>query len=168
MFELFVPFLIGTALGIQPQSTTSAELAAPVEVTTVTETAAVPSGAIVPSPTLMSAAEVKPILDGTTSKWIAVRKNEDQDVVYFTHLVSWRCGLTSVAYGVNGAAPSQPFEMEPCYAGTSAPNALMVTEGFDPFVTFEADTVETVTVAVAYDDGSTNLLTYTRDQVLLR
>lgn len=163
MFDIFVPFLIGTALGIEAGPPVEVELAVAVEVAPVEQTAVVR-----PDQMFTTAADVKPILQMTQSKWVAVHAADEQDIIYFTQLASWRCGLESVAFGINGAPPSEPLEMEPCYVNTSAPNALMVTEGFSPSVSFDANSVETVTVAVAYDDGSAKLVTFDRDDVLLR
>ncbi len=168
MFEVVVPFLIGTALGIDPTP-----MRAPTD-----EVAWAPTESEQTAPRLgqnrsfdplfTTAEDVKPILELTQRNWIAVRSDATQDYLYFTHLLSWRCGLTSVSFGVNGAAPSQPVQMEPCYTGTSAPNALMVSDGYAPYVAFDANSLETVTVAVVYDDGTSNLLSFNRQDVLLR
>ena len=165
MFEFIVPFLIGTALGIEPMPMDAQiELATTENVMDEQIQVAAPASVSSFSPK----GEVKPLLVGTQNKWVAVRANETQDLLYFTHLLSWRCGLASVAYGVNGAPPTQPIEMEPCYSDTSAPNALNVTGGYAPYLSFDANSIETITVAVAFADGTSDLVTFDRSDVSLQ
>ena len=114
-----------------------------------------------------TAAEVKPILGATKPNWIAVRAYEGQDLLYFTNLLAWRCGVETVAYGVNGAAATTPLVMEPCYDAEAAPNALKMDQGVLPYVSHGLDSVQTVSVLVTYDDGSTEMADYTRAAVLI-
>jgi len=111
-----------------------------------------------------TAAEVKPILQATKANWIAVREWNGQDLIYFTHLESWRCGLSSVRYAVNGG-PLQDWGMEPCRDGTAQPNAI----GADhlPYTALPAGSVQQVMVQVTYDDGSSDSATYDRAAVLM-
>ena len=112
-----------------------------------------------------TAAEVKPILTATKPSWIAVREYDGQDLLYFTNLLSWRCGVTQVSYAVNDAALT-PLEFEPCHEDTAQPNALMM-ETILPYLTFPLASIETVSVTVTYDDDTTDTAAYDRKAVLM-
>jgi hypothetical protein len=115
--------------------------------------------------TFTTAAEVKPILTATKPQWIAVREYDGRDLLYFTNLLAWRCGVETVAYGINGAAPDTVLTMEPCYETEAQPNALKV-EDILPYVTMDLGSVQTVTVRVTFDDGSTEEGSYERAKVM--
>lgn len=113
-----------------------------------------------------TAAQVKPILNATKANWIAVREYDGNDLLYFTHIESWRCGLSGVRYGINKEEADTDREMEPCYEGEPAPNAFKL-EGHLPFITLPLGSVEKVTIELLYDDGSTDTVTFERAKVLM-
>lgn len=115
--------------------------------------------------TFTTAAEVKPILTATKPNWIAVREWGGQDLVYFTNLLSWRCGVVSVSYSVNGGDQTL-LPMEPCYEDTAQPNALLM-ETVQPYITLPLGSVDTVSVFVTYDDDTPDQAEYTRKSVLM-
>ena len=119
-----------------------------------------------PTGKFLTATEVRPILEATESAWIAVRDYNGQDLLYFTHLLAWRCGLWEIRYGLNGAAADQLFAAEPCYPDTAAPAAINA-EAHLPYVTLPAGSVATVTVRLLYDDGTEDQVTFERNAVLL-
>ena len=55
----------------------------------------------------------KSILKDTTSSWIAFRDYNGL-LVYFTHLMSYRCAIKSLRYGLDGAPPDTPYALPPC------------------------------------------------------
>lgn len=111
-----------------------------------------------------SAAEVRPILEATKANWVAVREYDGADLVYFTQLLAWRCGLSEIRYGLNGAEPEIGFPMEPCYEGTAQPNAIKS----DAIYLREAlGSVNSVSVRLIFDDGSTADARFERAQVLM-
>ncbi len=110
-----------------------------------------------------TAAEVKPIVGAIKGQWIAVRLWDGQDLLYFTNLLSWRCGLDKIEYAVNGGE-TQPYAAEPCYEGEAAPNALKV-EDILPYLTFDPNSIKTIDVTVTYDDGTQDSASYARAAV---
>ena len=107
--------------------------------------------------------EVRPILDATRASWVALGAGGGSDLLYFTHLAAWRCGIAGASYRLNGAAADVPFDLEPCYRDTAQPNAI---KGL-PFVTLPADSVASVVVTVQYPDGSSDTAKYERRDILL-
>ncbi|ABV94246.1 hypothetical protein Dshi_2513 [Dinoroseobacter shibae DFL 12 = DSM 16493] len=114
-----------------------------------------------------TAAEVKPILDATKSSWVAIRKLNGQDLLYFTQIESWRCGLTQITFRVNGAPETYNKFMEPCYEGTPAPNAFRLDSHL-PYVTFQPDSLTSVEVTLTYEDGTTDTATFQRSEIELQ
>ncbi len=113
----------------------------------------------------LTALEVKPILTATKGNWVALRDYDGQDLLYFTQLESWRCGLFEIRYSVNGG-DEQLREMEPCYQDTAQPNA-MTLENHLPFIRLIGGSVETVKISVLYDDGTTDSATFERKAILM-
>lgn len=109
-----------------------------------------------------TSAEVRPILAMTKQAWVALREYGGQDLVYFTHLAAWRCGIVEARYVLNDEAEAV-FEMEPCYLDTPQPNAVRG----QPWVARPLGSVQTLRVTVEYDDGSTDSIEVSRSEVLM-
>jgi len=112
----------------------------------------------------ITATEIKMILPHTKAQWIAVRPYEGQDLLYFTNLLAWRCGLHQIRYSVNGAE-MKVLEMEPCYVDEGAPNALKVDGAILPFLSFPLNTIVTIKLELLYDDLSQETAEYDRGAV---
>ena len=110
---------------------------------------------------MTDAASVKPILTATKANWVAVRKWDGQDLIYFTHLETWRCALDGVVYGLNGESPETVWELAPC--DENNPNALPAD--YLPYIGVDLDSVQSITVDILYDDGSTDTATYDRASI---
>lgn len=119
-----------------------------------------------PTGKFTTATEVKPILGATRANWIAIREWQGRDLIYFTHLESWRCGLAAVYYGVNGAPAQTAYPLEPCHLGTATPNALTMQDHL-PYVKFPLQAVQQVDIRVLYDDGSQESARFLRRDVLM-
>ena len=111
-----------------------------------------------------TAAEVRPMLDATKARWIAVREYDGRDLLYFTNLLAWRCGLDEIHYRVNGG-PETLWDGEPCYDGEAVPNAQKAADKL-PYVPFPLGWVETVDVRIPYDDGGSDSAAYARGAIM--
>lgn len=113
-----------------------------------------------------TAAEVRPILEATKANWVAVREYDGKDLVYFTHLIAWRCGLAEVKFTINDASQIYVWPMEPCYEGTAAPNAIK-SEAHLPYVELPLGAAQTIAVVMTLDDGTVLSNGYARAAVLM-
>lgn len=112
-----------------------------------------------------TAAEVRPILEATKANWVAVREYDGRDLLYFTHLMAWRCGLEDISYGINDDEYFSEWAMPECYEGTPTPGAIKNTDRvYDRLPLME---VRTVTVVITYDDGEISEATFNRSDILL-
>lgn len=131
--------------------------------------AVVPAGLLAepqtPSGKFTTAAEVKPILNVTKGSWIAVREYEGQDLLYVTHLWSWRCGLHAMAISINDE-PMQNWPLPPCHMEYTTPAAILEEDGL-PYLTLKSGSVRSVDIQVVYDDLSMDAVTFQRGDVLI-
>ena len=173
---LMIPFVIGVAAGIEPPpramtmapdapaeatASATAEAANPVEPVAREPEPQVPTGQFT------TAVEVKPILGMTKGNWVAVREFNGNDLVYFTHLLAWRCGLWEIRYSLNGSDALETYAMEPCHEGTNQPNAMTDVANYLPYVTLPLASVDSIYVELVFDDGTTDFAVFERQAVLM-
>lgn len=134
------------------------------------ETALTTSGLVAedqtPTGQFTTATEVKPILSMTKQSWVAVREYDGKDLVYFTNLLAWRCGVLQITYQINDG-PETVFDAEPCQLDYATPNAMVDIENYLPYIEEPLKSVESVRVHVVYDDLSEDEVTVTRKEVLM-
>ena len=118
-----------------------------------------------PTGQFTTATEVRPILDATRANWVAVREYDGRDLVYVTHLFSWRCGLYGLRISVNDG-PAQDWPLPPCHTGTAQPNAITGDDGL-PYWEFPLGHVQSLQVEILYDDLGTDSARFERAQVLM-
>lgn len=84
------------------------------------------------------------------------RPNETEDYIYFTALLSWRCGVLGIYYGFNDEVPARQFPMEPCHRELREPNALqqLGDPAFPAYLVVPAGSVQKVTIRILYEDGA--------------
>lgn len=93
----------------------------------------------------------KQILTMTRDNWVSFRDYQGQQLVYFTHLEAWRCGIATVRYSINSDALDREWTLQPC--DPDNPNA--VTTG-TPYVALPPGTARSVSVQLTFKDGSTS------------
>lgn len=114
----------------------------------------------VPTGRFTIAAEVKPILAATRGNWVAVREFDGQDLLYVTHLWSWRCGLVQMKLGVNGAEP-EIWPMPECHLDMATPNAIHDSDG-PPWRAYPLGSVQQIEVQLTFDDLDTDSARFDR------
>jgi len=116
-----------------------------------------------PTGKFTTATEIKPIIEATRGNWVAVREYPGQDLLYLTHLLSWRCGMHEFRVGVNDRA-MEAWQMPPCQSETATPNAIpsdaVIYRGFP------AGSINSVEVEILYDNLDTAADVFARNQVL--
>lgn len=185
MLEFLIPYAIGTAMGlsvgggmdvadgISPQMEPPAAETAMGDVETssfgdveVAEEIRAPEPQI-PTGKYTTAVEIKAILGMTKTSWVAVRLYEGHDLVYFSHLLAWRCGLWEIRYGLNGEPATNIVNMEPCNEQFAQPNAMTDPVNFPIYITLPPESVESIYVEIYYDDGTTDFVRANRGDVLI-
>ena len=175
MFDLFLPLIIGIGIGIEPPSRDMDEIAVAeplVEaITPLSEGSGDDLNASrepepqIPTGKYTTAIEIRPILGMTKNNWIGVREYEGQDLIYFTHLMAWRCGLWDIRYGINGEPATNVVPMEPCNEDFAQPNVMVDIANYLPYVAYPLGSVESVYVEIVYDDGTADFGQFDRNEV---
>lgn len=110
-----------------------------------------------------TSAQVKPILELIRPQWVAIRPYEGQDLLYMTTLLTYRCGIEQIRFSFNNG-DLQVWEGEPCYRDEASPMALKM-ETHLPYAVAPLDSLQTVTINLLFDDGTTMEHSYTRKDV---
>ena len=95
-------------------------------------------------------AEKKDLLENLTSQWVTEGGWDGAQLIYFTHLLAHRCGLSKISYGVDRDTPDQVYPMSPC--DPKNPYSVGDTEiylEFDPHI-------KKMVVQLTYADGETS------------
>ena len=117
----------------------------------------------VPTGKFTTATEVKPILNATRGNWINVREFNGKDLLYVTHLWSWRCGLLEMRVGINGNTP-EPWPLPSCHMDLPMPSVMLDSDGL-PYREFGLGSIAMVEVQITYDDLSTDGAKFNRQGV---
>lgn len=118
-----------------------------------------------PTGRFTTATEVKPILNATRGNWILVREYDGKDLLYVTHLWSWRCGLLEMRVGINGNEP-EIWPMPECRLDQQSPAAIMDSDPL-PYREFALGSIALIEVQLTYDDLSTDGAKFNRQGMIV-
>jgi len=97
------------------------------------------------------------ILEMTAGSWLSLREFNGL-LLYYTHLVSYRCAIKEVRIGIDGGTPNKAIALPPC--NMRDPNAI--PSNVTPYLKLPPAT-KAVSVELTYRDGTTSeIKTYRR------
>ncbi len=99
---------------------------------------------------IMPLAQVKSILNTTRTSWLAFREYGGRQLVYFTQIISWHCGIAQIRYSTNGVELNERFPVPKC--NPLLPNNIGTDDKI--YLQFPPASVKTVAVQIIYDDES--------------
>jgi hypothetical protein len=88
------------------------------------------------------------ILDMTATSWLSFREFNGL-LVYYTHLMSYRCAIREARYGVDTSVPNKVLKMPPC----DPRDPSVIPGDAQPYVKLPPAT-KSVSVELTYQDGS--------------
>jgi len=88
------------------------------------------------------------ILDMTATSWLSFRDFNGL-MVYYTHLMSYRCAIREARIGVDSAVPDQVLKMPPC----NMRDPIAIPSEAQPYLKLPGKT-KSVSVELTYRDGS--------------
>ena len=109
--------------------------------------------------TAIPLATVKAAINATTANWIAFRNFNGKQLLYFTQLLTWKCGLREIRYAINSSHISETWPLPVC--NPQNPYHLD-PEKAEIYKSFALDSIKFVSVQVVFaDDVATEVMTYT-------
>lgn len=118
----------------------------------------------VPSGKFTTAIEIKPIMNATRANWVAVREYDGNDLIYMTHILSWRCGMVELRYAIN-EGPLQDWPLAECDVDAAQPNAIPPEAKI--YEVHPLGSVVSVEVEIIYDDMSRERARFERKAILM-
>jgi hypothetical protein len=88
------------------------------------------------------------ILDMTATSWLSFREFNGL-LIYYTHLVSYRCAIRQVRYGIDTTVPDKVIQLPPC--DMKEPHAI--PHNVSPYLKLPPNT-KSVSVELTFKDGS--------------
>jgi hypothetical protein len=91
----------------------------------------------------------KKILAMIKANWVGFRNYNGRQLIYFTMLESYRCGIESVRYSLNSDALDKVWKLQPC--DRKNPHAIKTTK---PYLSLPLGTAKSIAVQLTFPDGS--------------
>ncbi|WP_022703093.1 hypothetical protein [Pseudorhodobacter ferrugineus] len=86
---------------------------------------------------------------------VSFTENGDQDLIYFTAILAWRCGVQEIYYGLNDAPIVTALPLEPCNRDLRQPNQSKFRDQTYPmYITVPKGSAQSVSLRVIYEDGT--------------
>jgi hypothetical protein len=93
--------------------------------------------------------QIKPVLNMTKDNWVSFRDYNGKQLIYFTHLETYKCGIEQVRYSINSDSLDQTWELEPC----DPKNPLKITKEII-YLTLPPGTAKSIAVKLTFIDNS--------------
>lgn len=94
------------------------------------------------------AGQEKRILAMTEDSWIHFRDYNGRQLVYFTHLEAYKCGIAAVHYSLNSEALDRNWKLQSC-----DPNAPHEVRNL-PYLSLPLGSANMIAVQLTFNDGS--------------
>ena len=101
------------------------------------------------SASAMPPKQMKQILNMTQSNWVSFRDFNGKQLIYFTHLESYTCGIKEVRYSINSDDLDKVWELQPC----DTKNPMAVIKDII-YLTVPLGTAKSIAVQVTFTDGT--------------
>lgn len=89
------------------------------------------------------------ILAMTQGNWVHFRDYNGRQLIYFTHLEAYRCGIAVVRYSINTDALDKVWPLQPC--DPNKPHNITTTK---PYLSLPPGAARSITVQLSYHDGT--------------
>ncbi len=91
----------------------------------------------------------KKILGMIKDSWVSFRDFNGQQLIYFTMLESYRCGIAEVRFSINSEALDKIWRLQPC--DPKKPNAITTDR---PYLALPPGTAKSIAVQLTFTDGT--------------
>ncbi|MBN8533002.1 MAG: adenylate/guanylate cyclase domain-containing protein [Rhizobiales bacterium] len=91
---------------------------------------------------------MRDILERFSTSWLAFGSGQNSQLLYFTHLVSYRCAIEKVEIGYNGKPPQEVISLPPC----DPANPYAVPANARPYITLRSD-AENASIRITFVGG---------------
>jgi hypothetical protein len=81
--------------------------------------------------------------------WVSFRDFNEKQLIYFTPLESYTCGIKKVRYSINSDDRDKVWELQPC----DSKNPMAVTKDII-YLTMPLGTAKSIAVQVTFADGA--------------
>ncbi len=91
----------------------------------------------------------KKILGMIKDSWVSFRDFNGQQLIYFTMLESYRCGISQVRFSINSDKLDKVWQLQPC--DPKKPNAVTTNR---PYLSLPPGAARSIAVQLVFSDGT--------------